>query len=152
MDEMYLFKSQDEGKRLLYAYYKGEFWFYDPNVQQWCLSGHVREQYELESQKDVSLTPDDFTCTGYGYEFVAEYEVPVSVLDALRAAKKVLPPEPVSAEVPLPGRTMCTAPPRAGSCTRSVSSPTARKPAISPCGAMYRTEHGYLQIALFIPI
>lgn len=102
MDEMYLFKSQDEGNRLLYAYYKGEFWFYDPNVQQWCLSGHVREQCELESQKDVSLTPDDFTCTGYGYEFVAEYEVPVSVLDALRAAKKVLPPEPVSAEVPLP--------------------------------------------------
>lgn len=102
MDDMYLFKSQDEGDRLLYAYYKGEFWFYDPNVQQWYISGHVREQYELEAQKDVSLTPDDFTCTGYGYEFVAEYEVPVSVLDALRAAKKVLPPEPASTEVPLP--------------------------------------------------
>lgn len=93
MDEMYLFKSQDEGSRLLYAYYKGEFWFYDPNVQQWYISGHVREQYELEAQKDVSLTPDDFTCTGYGYEFVAEYEVPVSVLDALRTAKKILPKE-----------------------------------------------------------
>lgn len=93
MDDMYLFKSQDEGNRLLYAYYKGEFWFYDPNVQQWYISGHVREQYELEAQKDVSLTPDDFTCTGYGYEFVAEYEVPVSVLDALRIAKKILPKE-----------------------------------------------------------
>lgn len=100
MDDMYLFKSQDEGNRLLYAYYKGEFWFYDPNVQQWYISGHVREQYELEAQKDISLTPDDFTCTGYGYEFVAEYEVPVAVLDALRAAKKVLPPEPASAEPP----------------------------------------------------
>lgn len=100
MDDMYLFKSQDEGNRLLYAYYKGEFWFYDPNVQQWYISGHVREQYELAAQKDISLTPDDFTCTGYGYEFVAEYEVPVSVLDALRAAKKVLPPEPASAEPP----------------------------------------------------
>lgn len=100
MDELYLFKSQDEGNRLLYAYYKGEFWFYDPNVQQWYISGHVREQYELEAQKDISLTPDDFTCTGYGYEFVAEYEVPVTVLDALRAAKKVLPPEPASAEPP----------------------------------------------------
>lgn len=100
MDDMYLFKSQDEGNRLLYAYYKGEFWFYDPNVQQWYISGHVREQYELEAQKDISLTPDDFTCTGYGYEFVAEYEVTVTVLDALRAAKKVLPPEPASAEAP----------------------------------------------------
>ncbi|MGN0975560.1 MAG: hypothetical protein ACI4OL_06115 [Gemmiger sp.] len=102
MDELYLFKSQDEGNRLLYAYYKGEFWFYDPNVQQWYISGHVREQYELAAQKEDGLTPDDFTCTGYGYEFVAEYEVPVTVPDALRAAKKVLPPEPVSAEVPLP--------------------------------------------------
>lgn len=102
MDDMYLFKSQDEGNRLLYAYYKGEFWFYDPNVQQWYISGHVREQYELAAQKEDGLTPDDFTCTGYGYEFVAEYEVPVAVLDALRAAKKVLPPEPASTEVPLP--------------------------------------------------
>lgn len=102
MDELYLFKSQDEGNRLLYAYYKGEFWFYDPNVQQWYISGHVREQYELEAQKDISLTPDDFICTGYGYELVAEYEVPVAALDALWAAKKVLPPEPASVEVPLP--------------------------------------------------
>ena len=100
MDDMYLFKNQDEGNRLLYAYYKGEFWFYDPNVQQWYISGHVREQYELAAQKEDGLTPDDFTCTGYGYEFVAEYEVPVAVLDALRAAKKVLPPEPASAEPP----------------------------------------------------
>lgn len=100
MDELYLFKSQDEGNRLLYAYYKGEFWFYDPNVQQWYISGHVREQYELEAQKDISLTPDDFICTGYGYELVAEYEVPVAALDALWAAKKVLPPEPASAEPP----------------------------------------------------
>ena len=100
MDDMYLFKSQDEGNRLLYAYYKSEFWFYDPNVQQWYISGHVREQYELAAQKEDGLTPDDFTCTGYGYEFVAEYEVPVAVLDALRAAKKVLPPEPASAEPP----------------------------------------------------
>ena len=100
MDDMYLFKSQDEGNRLLYAYYKGEFWVYDPNVQQWYISGHVREQYELAAQKEGGLTPDDFTCTGYGYEFVAEYEVPVAVLDALRAAKKVLPPEPASAEPP----------------------------------------------------
>lgn len=102
MDELYLFKSQDEGNRLLYAYYKGEFWFYDPNVQQWYISGHVREQYELEAQTDISLTPDDFICTGYGYELVAEYEVPVAALDALWAAKKVLPPEPASVEMPLP--------------------------------------------------
>ena len=100
MDELYLFKSQDEGNRMLYAYYKGEFWFFDPNVQQWYISGHVREQYELEAQKVDGLTPDDFTCTGYGYELVAEYEVPVTVLDALRAVKKVLPPEPASAEAP----------------------------------------------------
>lgn len=100
MDDMYLFKSQDEGNRMLYAYYKGEFWFFDPNVQQWYISGHVREQYELEAQKVDGLTPDDFTCTGYGYEFVAEYEVTVAVLDALRAAKKVLPPEPASVEPP----------------------------------------------------
>lgn len=90
---MYLFKSEDHSNRLLYAYYKNEFWFFDPNACQWYISGHVREQYELEAQKDVSLTPDDFTCTGYGYEFVAEYEVPVSVLDALRTAKKILPKE-----------------------------------------------------------
>ena len=96
MEELYLFKSQDTGNRLLYAYYKGEFWFYDSNVRQWYISGHVREQYELEAQKDVNLTPDDFTCTGYGYEFVAEYEVPVAVLDALRTAKKILPEEPAS--------------------------------------------------------
>ena len=96
MDDMYLFKSQDEGDRLLYAYYKGEFWFYDPNVQQWYISGHVREKYELEAQKDISLMPDEFTCTGYGYEFVAEYEVPVAVLDALRTAKKILPEESAS--------------------------------------------------------
>ena len=104
MDDMYLFKSQDEDNRLMYAYYKGEFWFYDPNVQQWYISGHVREQYELEAQKDVSLTPDDFTCTGYGYEFVAEYEVPVSVLDALRTAKKILPKEdePCNTKTPAP--------------------------------------------------
>ena len=90
---MYLFKSEDHSNRLLYAYYKNEFWFFDPHAHQWFISGHVREQYELEAQKDVSLTPDDFTCTGYGYEFVAEYEVPVSVLDALRTAKKILPKE-----------------------------------------------------------
>ena len=90
---MYLFKSEDHSNRLLYAYYKNEFWFFDPHARQWFISGHVREQYELEAQKDVSLTPDDFTCTGYGYEFVAEYEVPVSVLDALRNAKKILPKE-----------------------------------------------------------
>ena len=96
MEELYLFKSQDTGNRLLYAYYKGEFWFYDSNVRQWYISGHVREQYELEAQKDVNLTPDYFTCTGYGYEFVAEYEVPVAVLDALRTAKKILPEESAS--------------------------------------------------------
>ena len=99
MDDMYLFKSQDEGNRLLYAYYKGEFWFYDPNMQQWYISGHVREQYELEAQKDVSLTPDDFTCTGYGYEFLAEYEVPASALDALRNARKIF-----SKADPVPGQ------------------------------------------------
>ena len=96
MDDMYLFKSQDEGNRRLYAYYKGEFWFYDPNVQQWYISGHVREQYELAAQKEDGLTPDDFTCTGYGYEFVAEYEVQVAVMDALGAAEKLMPPEPAS--------------------------------------------------------
>ena len=96
MEELYLFKSQDTGNRLLYAYYKGEFWFYDSNVRQWYISGYVREQYELEAQKDVNLTPDDFTCTGYGYEFVAEYEVPVAVLDTLRTAKKILPEESAS--------------------------------------------------------
>lgn len=93
MEELYLFKSQDTGNRLLYAYYKGEFWFYDSNVRKWYISVRVREQYELVAQKDVNLTPDDFTCTGYGYEFVAEYEVPVAVLDALRTAKKILPKE-----------------------------------------------------------
>ena len=104
MDDMYLFKSQDEGNRLLYAYYKGEFWFYDPNVQQWYISGHVREQYEqqyeAEAQKHITLTPDEFAYDSYGYESVDDYQVPVSVLDALRAAKKVLPPEPASAEMP----------------------------------------------------
>ena len=96
---MYLFKSEDHSNRLLYAYYKNEFWFFDPHAHQWFISGHVREQYELEAQKDVSLTPDDFTCTGYGYEFVAEYEVPVSVLDALRNARKMFPKEE-----PVPGQ------------------------------------------------
>lgn len=102
---MYLFKSEDHSNRLLYAYYKNEFWFFDPHARQWYISGHVREQYELEAQKDVSLTPDDFTCTGYGYEFVAEYEVPVSVLDALRNARKIF-----SKEEPVPGQDKADAP------------------------------------------
>ena len=102
---MYLFKSEDHSNRLLYAYYKNEFWFFDPHARQWYISGHVREQYELEAQKDVSLTPDDFTCTGYGYEFVAEYEVPVSVLDALRNARKMFPKEE-----PVPGQDKADAP------------------------------------------
>lgn len=140
MDELYLFKSQDEGNRLLYAYYKGEFWFYDPNVQQWYISGHVREQYELEAQKDISLTPDDFICTGYGYELVAEYEVPVAALDALRNARKISPKEE-----PVPGQdkadATAEAEPSAANPAAPVNTenPTAAAPA-SPADAGAATQ------------
>lgn len=131
MDDMYLFKSQDEGNRLLYAYYKGEFWFYDPNVQQWYISGYVREQYELAAQKDISLTPDDFTCTGYGYEFVAEYEVPVSVLDALRNARKISPKEE-----PVPGQDNADAPAEdAAAAKQSAENPAAPEDGANPTPA-----------------
>lgn len=131
MDDMYLFKSQDEDNRLLYAYYKGEFWFYDPNVQQWYISRHVREQYELETQKDISLTPDDFTCTGYGYEFVAEYEVPVSVLDALRNARKISPKEE-----PVPGQDNADAPAEdAAAAKQSAENPAAPEDGANPTPA-----------------
>lgn len=131
MDEMYLFKSEDQSNRLLYAYYKGEFWFYDPNVQQWYISGHVREQYELEAQKNISLTPDDFTCTGYGYEFVAEYEVPVSVLDALRTARKISPKEE-----PVLGQDTADAPAEdAAAAKQSAENPAAPEDGANPTPA-----------------
>lgn len=80
---------------LLYAYYKGLFWFWHKDQNKWVPSDFVRLKYEQAKAKDGKITPEDILDNG---EFFAleEYQVPLKLRTALEALT------PADSKIPAP--------------------------------------------------
>ena len=78
----YIISEHSNG--LLYAYYKGLFWFWHKDQNKWVPSDFVRLKYEQAKAKDGKITPEEILDNG---EFFAleEYQVPLKLRTALEA-------------------------------------------------------------------
>ena len=75
--------SRSTDNELMYAWYRGEFWHWDPAVRRWIISQHARHLYD----KHHSVFPDDspeafMTCSAY-FDALGDYEVPYECITAL---------------------------------------------------------------------
>ena len=89
----YIISEHSNG--LLYAYYKGLFWFWHKDQNKWVPSDFVRLKYEQAKAKDGKITPEEILDNG---EFFAleEYQVPLKLRTALEALT------PADSEIPAP--------------------------------------------------
>lgn len=78
----YIISEHSNG--LLYAYYKGLFWFWHKDQNKWVPSDFARLKFEQAKAKDGKITPEDILDNG---EFFAleEYQVPLKLRTALEA-------------------------------------------------------------------
>lgn len=89
----YIISEHSNG--LLYAYYKGLFWFWHKDQNIWVPSDFARLKYEQAKAKDGKITPEDILDNG---EFFAleEYQVPLKLRTALEALT------PADSKIPAP--------------------------------------------------
>lgn len=89
----YIISEHSNG--LLYAYYKGLFWFWHKDQNKWVPSDFARLKYEQAKAKDGKITPEDILDNG---EFFAleEYQVPLKLRTALEALT------PADSKIPAP--------------------------------------------------
>lgn len=89
----YIISEHSNG--LLYAYYKGLFWFWHKDQNKWVPSDFARLKYEQAKAKDGKITPEEILDNG---EFFAleEYQVPLKLRTALEALT------PADSEIPAP--------------------------------------------------
>lgn len=89
----YIISEHSNG--LLYAYYKGLFWFWHKDQNEWVPSDFARLKYEQAKAKDGKITPEDILDNG---EFFAleEYQVPLKLRTALEALT------PADSKIPAP--------------------------------------------------
>lgn len=89
----YIISEHSNG--LLYAYYKGLFWFWHKDQNKWVPSDFARLKYEQAKAKDGKITPEEILDNG---EFFAleEYQVPLKLRTALEALT------PADSKIPAP--------------------------------------------------
>lgn len=81
----------------LYAYSKGRFWFWDDLRGIWKESHLMAQKFERAKSAIATLTPEEFLGNSAEFEQPDEYELNLTMVDALKDAKpcKTAPIEPV---------------------------------------------------------
>ena len=75
--------SRNTGNDRMYAWYKGEFWFWDSTVKRWIVSQHARDLYDKHHSVFPEDSPEAFmTCSAY-FDALGDYEVPYECITAL---------------------------------------------------------------------
>ena len=80
----------------LYAYSKGRFWFWDDLRGIWKESHLMAQKFERAKSAIATLTPEEFLGNSAEFEQPDEYELDLTMVDALKDAKpcKTAPIEP----------------------------------------------------------
>lgn len=117
----------------LYAYSKGRFWFWDDLRGIWKESHLMAQKFERAKSAIATLTPEEFLGNSAEFEQPDEYELDLTMVDALKDAKpcKTAPIEPVG-ERPIPSAQCLDA-------ATAAESQTAASPA-APEGSSPTTE------------
>lgn len=118
---------------MFYAYHKGRFWRWDDARGIWKESHLMAQKFERAKSAVATLTPEEFLGNSAEFERPEEYEIDLSMIDALKDAKpcKTAPIEPVG-ERPIPSAQCLDA-------TTAAESQTAASPA-APEGSSPTTE------------
>lgn len=118
---------------MLYAYHKGRFWRWDDARGIWKESHLMAQKFERAKSAIATLTPEEFLGNSAEFEQPDEYELDLTMVDALKDAKpcKTAPIEPVG-ERPIPS-TQCL------DAATAAESQTAASPA-APEGSSPTTE------------
>lgn len=117
----------------LYAYSKGRFWFWDDLRGIWKESHLMAQKFDRAKSAIATLTPEEFLGNSAEFEQPDEYELDLTMVDALKDAKpcKTAPIEPVG-ERPIPSAQCLDA-------ATAAESQTAASPA-APEGSSPTTE------------
>ena len=92
---------------LMYAYYKGQFWFWHKDQNKWVPSAFATQQYDKAKAKDSDITPEMLLDNG-SFNVLEEYQVPLQRRTALEALT------PADSQAPAPDdREITKAPPAA---------------------------------------
>ena len=92
---------------LMYAYYKGQFWFWHKDQNRWAPSAFATQQYDKAKAKDSDITPEMLLDNG-SFNVLEEYQVPLQRRTALEALT------PADSQAPAPDdREITKAPPAA---------------------------------------
>ena len=85
---------------MLYAYHKGRFWRWDDARGIWKESHLMAQKFERAKSAIATLTPEEFLGNSAEFEQPDEYELDLTMVDALKDAKpcKTAPIEPVTKE------------------------------------------------------
>ena len=87
--------SRNTDNELMYAWYRGEFWFWDRAVRKWIISQHAHDLYEKHHKAFPDDSPDAFmTCSAY-FDALGDYEVPYECITALLSSN----PKKAQAEI-----------------------------------------------------
>lgn len=101
----YIISEHQNG--LMYAYYKGQFWFWHKDQNKWVPSAFATQQYDKAKAKDSGITPEMLLDNG-SFNVLEEYQVPLQRRTALEALT------PADSQVPAPDdREITKAPPAA---------------------------------------
>lgn len=93
---------------LMYAYYKGQFWFWHKDQNKWVPSAFATQQYDKAKAKDSDITPEMLLDNG-SFNVLEEYQVPLQRRTALEALT------PADSQAPAPDdREITKAPPASG--------------------------------------
>lgn len=85
---------------MFYAYHKGRFWRWDDARGIWKESHLMAQKFERAKSAIATLTPEEFLGNSAEFEQPDEYELDLTMVDALKDAKpcKTAPIEPVTKE------------------------------------------------------
>lgn len=101
----YIISEHQNG--LMYAYYKGQFWFWHKDQNKWVPSAFATQQYDKAKAKDSGITPEMLLDNG-SFNVLEEYQVPLQRRTALEALT------PADSQAPAPDdREIAKAPPAA---------------------------------------
>ena len=118
---------------MFYAYHKGRFWRWDDARGIWKESHLMAQKFERAKSVVATLTPEEFLGNSAEFEQPDEYELDLTMVEALKVAKpcKTAPIEPVG-ERPIPSAQCLDA-------ATAAESQTAASPA-APEGSSPMTE------------
>ena len=85
---------------MIYAYHNGRFWRWDDTQSVWKESHLMAQKFGRAKAASATLTPEVFLTDGAQFIPLDDYEIDISMMDALKDAKpcKTAPIEPVEEE------------------------------------------------------